>query len=49
VREIVDMVVTKKAQDGDRDELRPKGHYGTADHTGGCPEQNILEVKNSGR
>ena len=32
-----------RAMDG----LRPKGHAGTADHTGGCPGQNILEVKNS--
>ena len=29
--------------------LRPKGHAGTADHPGGCPGQNIREVKNSGR
>ena len=29
--------------------LRPKGHTGTADHPGGCPGQNILEIKNSGR
>ena len=31
------------------DGLRPKGHAGTADHTGECPGQNILEIKNSGR
>ena len=29
--------------------LRPKGYAGTADHLGGCPGQNILEIKNSGR
>ena len=27
---------------------RPKGHADTADHPGGCPGQNILEIKNSG-
>ena len=31
------------------DGLRPKGHAGTADHPGGCPGQNILEIMNSGR
>ena len=29
--------------------LRPKGQAGTAVHPGGCPVQNILEVKNLGR
>ena len=29
--------------------LHPKRHAGTADHPGGCPGQNILEIKNSGR
>ena len=29
------------------DGLRPKGYAGTADHPGGCPGQNILEIKNS--
>ena len=33
---------TKREMDG----LRPKGHAGTADHPGGCPGQNILEIKN---
>ena len=28
---------------------RPKGYADTADHPGGCPGQNILEIKNSGR
>ena len=50
VREIVDMVVPEKSpQEADRAamiDLRPNGHVGTADHTGECPEQNILEVKN---
>ena len=31
------------------DGLRPKGHAGTVDHPGGCPGQNILEIKNTGR
>ena len=31
------------------DGLCPKGYAGTADHPGGWPGQNILEVKNSGR
>ena len=31
------------------DGLHPKGYAGTADHPGGCPGQNILEIKNSGR
>ena len=30
------------------DGLRRKGHAGTADHPGGCPGQNILEIKNLG-
>ena len=29
------------------DGLRPKGYAGTADHPGGCPGQNILEIKKS--
>ena len=33
---------TKREMDG----LRPKGYAGTADHPGGCPGQNILEMKN---
>ena len=52
VRAIVDMIVpgknrreTKREMDG----LRPKRHAGTADHPGGCPGQNFLEIKNSGR
>jgi len=36
---------TKREMDG----LHPKGYAGTADHPGGCPGQNILEFKNSGR
>ena len=36
---------TKREMDG----LRPKGYAGTAGHPGGCPGQNILEIKNSGR
>ena len=36
---------TKRDMDG----LRPKGYEGTADHPGGCPEQNITEITNSGR
>ena len=27
------------------DGWRPKGHAGTADHPGGCPGQNNLEIK----
>ena len=30
------------------DGLHPKGHGGTVDHPGGCPGQNILEIKTSG-
>ena len=52
VRTIVDMRVpgkrpkseTKREMDG----LRPKGHAGTEDHPGGCPRQNILEIKKLG-
>ena len=29
--------------------LPPKGYADTADHPGGCPGQNILEIKNPGR
>ena len=36
---------TKKEMDG----WRPKGYADTADHPGRCAEQNILEIKNSGR
>ena len=36
---------TKREMDG----LRPKGHADTADHPGGCPRHNILEIKNSDR
>ena len=36
---------TKREMDG----LRPKGYAGTADHPRGCPGENILEIKNSGR
>ena len=35
---------TKREMDG---WIGPKGHAGTADHPGGCPGQNILEIKNS--
>jgi len=30
------------------DGLHPKGYAGTVDHPGGCPGQNILEIKTSG-
>ncbi len=36
---------TKREMDG----LCPKGYASTADHSGGCRGQNILEIKNSGR
>ena len=52
VRAIVDMLVaekTKRETKREMDGLRPNGHAGTADHPGGSPEQNILEIKNSGR
>ena len=57
VRAIVDMMVpgkmtkrkTKRETKREMDGLRPKGHPETADHPGGCPGQNILEIKNSGR
>ena len=51
VRAVVDIIVpgknqgeTKREMDG----LRPNGYAGTADHPGGCPGQNNLEIKNSG-
>ena len=47
-----DMIVPGKYQGETKREtggLRPKGYAGTADHPGGCPGQNILEIKNSGR
>ena len=53
VRAIVDMKVSGKRPRGKGDKegngLCPKGHAGTEDHPGGCPGQNILEIKNSGR
>ena len=47
VRAIVDSArkKTKREMDG----RRLKGHAGTAGHPRGCPEQNVLEIKNSGR
>ena len=53
VRAIVDLVVpgkkTKRETKREMVGLRLKGHAGTVDHPGGCPGQNILEIKNSGR
>ena len=53
VRAVVDMIMPGKDQQADQERemggLRPKGHAGTADHPGGCPWQNILEINNSGR
>ena len=51
MRAVIDMRVPRKKPRGDQegDGLRPKGYAGTADHPGGCPGQNILEIKNSGR
>ena len=40
---------TKGETNREMDGLRPKGYAGTADHPRGCPGQNILEIKNSGR
>ena len=53
VRAVVDMVMPGKRPRGETkremDGLRSKGYAGTADQPGGCPGQNILEMKNSGR
>ena len=54
VKPIVDMAVPGKRPrarqtKGKMNGLHPKGHAGAADYPGGCPGQNILEVKNSGR
>ena len=49
VRAVVDMRVPGKRPRGDQGGLCPKGYAGTADHPRGCPRQNILEIKNSGR
>ena len=52
VRATVDMIVQKKTKrktNKEMDGLRPKGHARTADHVGGCPGQNILQINNSGR
>ena len=43
VRAVVDMRVPGKKPRGRRMDA------GTADHPRGCPGQNILEIKNSGR
>ena len=40
---------TKGETKGEMEGFHPKGHAGTAVHPGGCPGQNILEIKNSGR
>ena len=50
VRAVVDMSARKKTKretKREMDGLRPKGYAGTTDHLGGCPGQNILEIKNS--
>ena len=49
VRAVVNMIVPEKKTKTEMDGLHPKGYAGTADHPGGCPGQNILENKNSGR
>ena len=50
VRAVVDMIVPgKRETKTEMVGLRPKGHAETADHPGGCPGQNILEIKNSSR
>ena len=54
MRAVGDMRVPRKRPRGRpsgrwMDGWRPKGYAGTADHPGGCPGQNILEIKNSGR
>ena len=54
VRAVVDMRVPGKRPRGrqtkrEMDGLRPKGYADTADYPGGCPGQNIPEIKNSGR
>ena len=51
VRAVGDMSARKKAKRETKREMdgwRPKGYAGTADHPGGCPGQNILEIKNLG-
>ena len=52
LRAIVDTKIPgKEAQEADQEGngLLPKGHAGNADHPGGCPVQNTLEIKNWGR
>ena len=52
VRAVGDMRVPGKRPRGTRremDGLRPKGYASTADHPGGCPGQNIPEIKNLDR
>ena len=53
VRAVVDMRVPGKKTKGETkrvmDGLCPKGYSSTADHPRGCPGQNIMEIKNSGR
>ena len=49
VRAVLDMESARKKTKRVMDGLRPKGNAGTADHPGGCPGQNILEIKNSDR
>ena len=39
--------MTKRETKSELDGLCPKRYAGTADHPGGCPGQNILEIKNS--
>ena len=50
VKAVVDMIVPgKRPRVRPRGGLCPKGYAGTADHPGGCPGQNSLDIKKSGR
>ena len=50
VRAVADSARKKTKRETKREMggLCPKGYAGTADHPGGCPGQNILEIKNLG-